>query len=84
MVFPELKKTHRVLFFDFLDLSSPRDAFSTHHFLEQFNMEKPRYARVTSSQIRINRALSQFSHVKLLRNLGDPHDPFIRVSERIF
>ena len=47
MVFPELKKTHRVLFFDFLDLSSPRDAFSTHHFLEQSYVGKLRYEGVT-------------------------------------
>ena len=70
MVFPELKKTHRGLFFDFLDLSSPRDAFSTHHFLEQFNVEKPRYARVTSSQIRINGLYLTFSMLNCSETSG--------------
>ena len=43
----DLKKIQCWVFLAFLDLSSPRDAFSTHHFLEQSHIGKPRYEGVT-------------------------------------
>ena len=66
----DFKKTECGVFLAFWDLSSPRDAFSTHHFLEQFNVEKPRYARVTSSQIRINGLYLTFSTLNCSETSG--------------